>query len=59
MEAKVQKENDAIDIMNAQNDNCVESTNRLYNVDRKNEPDEDKMRRAVLNGTVPTWITDT
>ena len=58
MEVNLQSENDVIDIMDAKNDNYIESINQAYDEDGNNEVKEDKIRQAVLNVTVPTLIPD-
>ena len=49
---------DAVNIIDAQNDDYVESIDILYNGDDKDDPDKDKMRQAVLSGMVPISILD-
>ena len=58
MEVNLQSENDVIDIMDAKNDNYIESINQAYDEDGNNEVKEDEIQQAVLNVTVPTLIPD-
>ena len=58
---RVQKENDAVSIMDARNDDYdyVKSIARLYSEEDEDDFDEGEMGEVVLNGTVPTGIANT
>ena len=47
VEVNLQSENDDIDIMDARNDNYIESIDRIYDEDGDNKLNEDKMQQAV------------
>ena len=55
-EEEVQSNLDGINIILAKNYDHVKSIEQCYDEHGNDELDKDKMRKAVLNGTVPTGI---
>ena len=58
MEVNLPRENDDINIMDARNDNYIESINQIYDEDGDDKLDENKIRQAVLNRTVQSADID-
>ena len=56
MDTNLRNEKDDINIIVAQNDDCVANIDINYDASVENEINEDEMRRAVLSGIAPTSI---
>ena len=59
MKQNLQSEKEDINIVDARNEDIIESIKDIYNEDGGNKIDEEGFRQAVLNGTVPTSIANT
>ena len=58
METSAEREIHDIENMEAENNNTIDRIDEQYDEDGDNECNDDEMRQAVFNGTVPTAIAD-